>query len=209
MTTDGSDPAPPHRLADHRYGAGMDDVHAHGDAADHDHDHDEFGAAPGAGEAAWWVQDNVVVTSVGIDIGSAGTQVAFSRIRLSRVADQLSTRYVVVSREPVYQSPSLLTPLSRTPRRSNAPASATWPTAASVATERSGRAANAAAPKLAPEPHPFEAFKVLVRTPREAMPRLDARFVSDEQLRAIHVYLGSIQKGPVAKDIAALRLEPR
>ena len=69
--------------------------------------------------------------------------------------------------------------------------------------ERSG------APKLAPEPYPFEAFKVLVRTPREAMPRLDARYVSDEQLRAIHVYLGSIQKGPGAKDIAALRVEAR
>ena len=61
------------------------------------------------------------------------------------------------------------------------------------------------APKLAPEPHPFEAFKVLVRTPREAMPRLDPRHVSDEQLRAMHAYLGSIQKGPGAKDIAALR----
>ena len=65
--------------------------------------------------------------------------------------------------------------------------------------ERSG------APKLAPEPLPFEAFKVLVRTPREAMPRLDARYVSDEQLRAMHAYLGSIPKGPGAKDIAALR----
>ena len=108
MTTDGSDPAPPHRLADHRYGAGIGHGHAHGDDADHDHD--DFGAAPGAGEAALWAQDNVVLTSVGIDIGSAGTQVAFSKIHLTRVADQLSTRYVVVSREPIYQSPSLLTP---------------------------------------------------------------------------------------------------
>ena len=69
--------------------------------------------------------------------------------------------------------------------------------------ERSG------APKLAPETLPFEAFKVLVRTPREAMPRLDARYVNDEQLRAMHVYLGSIQKGPAAKDIAVLRTETR
>ena len=66
-----------------------------------------------------------------------------------------------------------------------------------------------AAPKLAPEPLPFEAFMVLVRTPREAMPRLDARYVSDEQLLAMHRYLGSIQKGPAAKDIAALRAEAR
>ena len=103
-----------HSLADHRYGAGMDDghSHSHGDDADHDHDHDHdgSGAAPGSGDHALWVQDNVVLTSVGIDIGSAGTQVAFSKIHLARVSDQLSTRYVVVSREPLYQSPSLLTP---------------------------------------------------------------------------------------------------
>ena len=39
--------------------------------------------------------------------------------------------------------------------------------------ERSG------APKLAPDPYPYEAFRALVRTPREAMPRLDVKFVSD------------------------------
>ena len=65
--------------------------------------------------------------------------------------------------------------------------------------ERSG------APKLAPETLPFDAFRVLVRTPREAMPRVDPRYVSDEQLRAIHAYLGSIQKGAGAKEIAALQ----
>jgi ubiquinol-cytochrome c reductase cytochrome c subunit len=65
--------------------------------------------------------------------------------------------------------------------------------------ERSG------APKLAPEPYPFEAFRALVRTPREAMPRLDQKFVSDEQLQLIHRYLASIVKGPAAKDIPALR----
>ena len=65
--------------------------------------------------------------------------------------------------------------------------------------ERSG------APKLAPEPYPFEAFRALVRTPREAMPRLDVKFVSDEQLRLIHAYLGSIPQGPAAKDIPALQ----
>ena len=65
--------------------------------------------------------------------------------------------------------------------------------------ERSG------APKLAPEPYPYEAFRALVRTPREAMPRLDEKFVSDEQLRLMHRYLSSIEKGPAAKDITALR----
>jgi ubiquinol-cytochrome c reductase cytochrome c subunit len=62
-----------------------------------------------------------------------------------------------------------------------------------------------AAPRLAPEPHPFEAFKVLVRTPREAMPRFDTRYLSDAQLQLIHRYLASIPKGPGARDIAALQ----
>ena len=60
-------------------------------------------------------------------------------------------------------------------------------------------------PKLAPEPYPYEAFRALVRTPREAMPRLDVKHVSDEQLQLIYRYLSSIPKGPAAKDIAALR----
>ena len=103
-------PAPTHSLHDHQGGADLDGhEHAHGAGADHDHDHDDFGA-PGAADQALWVQDNVILNSVGIDIGSAGTQVVFSKIHLQRVADQLSTRYVVVSREPLYQSPSTLTP---------------------------------------------------------------------------------------------------
>lgn len=65
--------------------------------------------------------------------------------------------------------------------------------------ERSG------APRVAPDPYPLEAFKVLVRSPREAMPRFDPKFVSDEQLQSIHRYLASIPKGPAAKDIAPLR----
>ena len=65
--------------------------------------------------------------------------------------------------------------------------------------ERSG------APKLAPDTYPYEAFRVLVRTPREAMPRFDEKFVSEEQLKLIHRYLSSIAKGPAAKDIPALR----
>ena len=65
--------------------------------------------------------------------------------------------------------------------------------------ERSG------APKLAPEPYPFEAFRALVRTPREAMPRFDEKFVSDADLQAMHRYLASLPKGPAAKDIALLR----
>ncbi|MDO8437867.1 MAG: ethanolamine ammonia-lyase reactivating factor EutA [Nitrosomonadaceae bacterium] len=97
-----------HSLKDHQLGAYLE--HDHGEGGDHDHDHDDMGGVPNAADHALWVQDNVILNSVGIDIGSAGTQVVFSKIHMQRVADQLSTRYVVISREPIYQSPSTLTP---------------------------------------------------------------------------------------------------
>jgi len=65
--------------------------------------------------------------------------------------------------------------------------------------ERSG------APRLAPEPYPAEAIKAFMRGAKEAMPRFDPSFVSDEQIVAIHAYLASIPKGPKAAEIAALR----
>lgn len=57
-----------------------------------------------------WQRDNVVLNSVGIDIGSAGTQVLFSRVHLRRQAVDLSSRYLVVSRETLFESPVSLTP---------------------------------------------------------------------------------------------------
>ena len=93
-----------HSLKDHQWGADPIE-HVHGDGADHDHDE-----PAGDGGESLWQQDNVLLHSVGIDIGSSGTQVVFSKIHLQRVADQLSTRYVVISREPLYQSPISLTP---------------------------------------------------------------------------------------------------
>ena len=49
----------------------------------------------------------------------------------------------------------------------------------------------------------------MVRQPREAMPRLDAKFVSDDQLQSMHRYRVSIAKGPTAKDIPALQAVSR
>jgi ethanolamine utilization protein EutA len=57
-----------------------------------------------------WVHDNIALTSVGIDIGSAGTQVIFSRLHMRRMSEDLSSRYFVVRRETLYQSPVALTP---------------------------------------------------------------------------------------------------
>ena len=97
-----------HTLADHRYGVDAD--HAHDDGTDHDHDHDHDDADHATGEDALSLQDRVSLVSVGIDIGSSGTQVIFSRINLRRLGEDLSSRYCVVSRETLFQSPVALTP---------------------------------------------------------------------------------------------------
>jgi ethanolamine utilization protein EutA len=97
-----------HTLADHLYG--RDVVHVHADDTDHDHDHD-FDADDGPLEDnPLWRQDNVALTTVGMDIGSAGTQVIFSRVHLRRLAEDLTSRYYVVARETLFQSPVALTP---------------------------------------------------------------------------------------------------
>jgi ethanolamine utilization protein EutA len=57
-----------------------------------------------------WQRDNVILNSVGIDVGSAGTQILFSRVHLRRQAVDLSTRYLVVERATLFESPLNLTP---------------------------------------------------------------------------------------------------
>jgi ethanolamine utilization protein EutA len=94
-----------HTLADHRLGVGLAHIHD-GDA---DHDHDDFSDGP-IEENPLWLQDHVSLTSVGMDIGSAGTQVIFSRVELRRMGEDLSSRYFVVNRETLYRSPVALTP---------------------------------------------------------------------------------------------------
>jgi ethanolamine utilization protein EutA (predicted chaperonin) len=98
----------PHTLADHSYGSDHDHVHGDG-SADHDHDHD-LGPAGPLEENSLWLQDNLSLASVGIDIGSAGTQVIFSRLHMRRLGEDLSSRYFVVARDTLYQSPVAFTP---------------------------------------------------------------------------------------------------
>ena len=100
-------PKAPHSLADHLYG--RDVAHVHADDADHDHDHDFDEDVP-LEDNPLWQQDNVALTTVGIDIGSSGTQVIFSRVYLRRLAEDLTSRYYVVARETLFQSQVALTP---------------------------------------------------------------------------------------------------
>lgn len=57
-----------------------------------------------------WQRENVTLSSVGIDIGSAGTQILFSRIHLRRQSVDLSSRYLIVERETLFESQLSLTP---------------------------------------------------------------------------------------------------
>ena len=108
-TEEGSAPTGPpsgHTLEEHSMG----DVffHEHGPDADHEHDAD-FDDLP-LDQNPLWIADNVRLTSVGIDVGSSGTQVIFSRLHLRRLAEDMSSRYFVVKRETLFQSPVALTP---------------------------------------------------------------------------------------------------
>jgi len=90
---------------DHHHGHNHGHGHHHGHDHDHDHpnygdDHDpEYGDSGRPEDNALWIQDNMSLKSVGIDIGSAGTQVIFSLLKLRRMGEDLSSRYVVISRE--------------------------------------------------------------------------------------------------------------
>lgn len=75
----------------------------------HDHVHDDEALSP-LEDNPIWQQDNVTLHSVGMDIGSSGTQVVFSRLHLRRIGEELTSRYIVVRRETVYRSPVALTP---------------------------------------------------------------------------------------------------
>src|SRR5436305_13589858 len=57
-----------------------------------------------------WSTDNVELTTVGIDIGSSTSHLMFARVHLQRLGTALSSRFVVVDRKMLWQSPILLTP---------------------------------------------------------------------------------------------------
>ena len=71
---------PSHALEDHSYGREL--THSHLPGVEYDHDHDDFGSHGPIELNPIWIQDHITLTSVGIDIGSSGTQVVFSRLNL-------------------------------------------------------------------------------------------------------------------------------
>ena len=99
---------PQHALTDHDYGIFNEHIHVPGHHYDHDHD-DDFDEGP-LEDNPLWQQDNIFLSTVGIDIGSSSTQVVFSQVHLERQGEALSSRYVVVDRRLLYQSPIFFTP---------------------------------------------------------------------------------------------------
>lgn len=94
-----------HSIDDHMFG----DFYAHEHDGEADHDHDDVDPGP-LEDNPIWQRDNVALTSVGIDIGSAGTQVIFSTLHLQRMAESHASRYVIVDRQTAYESPVSFTP---------------------------------------------------------------------------------------------------
>ena len=86
------------------------DHHQPGHDHDHAHGHDHGEPEGPLEDNPIWQQDNVTLHSVGVDIGSSGTQVAFSRLHLRRLGEDLTSRYVVVHRDTLFQSEVHLTP---------------------------------------------------------------------------------------------------
>src|ERR1700757_5532556 len=91
---------PSHTLADH--GLGVDLAHTHDGYADHDHD---FPDDLPLEENPIWIADHVSLETVGIDIGSSGTQVIFSRVNLRRPRGGLNSPPYVGSRGEAFSWP--------------------------------------------------------------------------------------------------------
>lgn len=91
----------------------------------HDHDHvfdisfhgevneELSGSVEGTEEESnTWLLDNVELVTVGVDVGSSTSHLVFSRLHLQRLAQSLSSRFVVVERNELHRSPILLTPFT-------------------------------------------------------------------------------------------------
>ena len=78
----------------------------------HHHDHDEHKFDEEEDHPLWKL-DTVTLTSVGIDVGTATSQIIFSRLVLRRLGRELSSRFVVTERKTLYLSPVHFTPYTQ------------------------------------------------------------------------------------------------
>ncbi len=57
-----------------------------------------------------WSQENIELSTIGIDIGSSTSHLLFAKVLLQRQSQGLSSRFAVVHRQVVWRSPIMLTP---------------------------------------------------------------------------------------------------
>ena len=96
-----------HSAVDHLYGAMAGHVHAPGEEADHEHDEDSNLLEQGSQANA-----ETVLISIGADIGSSSTQVAFSRLVMRGPGEPSAMRRHAKARETLYLSAPVITPLT-------------------------------------------------------------------------------------------------
>jgi ethanolamine utilization protein EutA len=97
---------PTHSLNDHAFGAFSSHAHAPGEEADHVHDADD--------NLVLDPRENtdVPLVSIGVDIGSSGTQVVFSRLLMRGPGEPLAMRRQTKARETLFMSPVSMTPFN-------------------------------------------------------------------------------------------------
>src|SRR3970282_2724774 len=72
-------------------------------------DEEDDGGMPMDENHPMWRSERITLNSVGIDIGSSTSHLIFSRLTLRRQRRAVSSRFVVVNREVIHESPILLT----------------------------------------------------------------------------------------------------
>jgi len=77
------------------------------------HDEDEDHIHLGDDEIPVYVGERVELLTVGVDVGSSTSHLLFSRLRLERQGQRLSSRFAVTEREVLYRSPVILTPYAQ------------------------------------------------------------------------------------------------
>jgi ethanolamine utilization protein EutA len=97
-----------HTATDHMFGQMSGHVHAPWEDADHDHDSDFELLESDSKEL-----EHVPLMSIGIDIGSSGTQIVFSKLLMRGPGEPVAMRRRAKSRDTLYISPVVLTPFDR------------------------------------------------------------------------------------------------
>lgn len=62
-----------------------------------------------------------------------------------------------------------------------------------------------AGPRIFPNPTPFVAFELQLRTPRNVMPRYSVQSINDAQLKDLYTYIENMRKSPSVAQIPLIQ----